>query len=308
MALLVGILPSVTAHKGLAGRAKVVKAFEHYFNTHGHDSASILMKNRYETSAKNGISVTDIARFEVGGSVAILVNTAPAVFWMLLLAYSHPGLLEDLRKEIGQMIAEQIRNGEKVRSLDITSLKTSCPLLTSTFQEVLRFRSMGTSVRQVMQDTVLNDNWLLKKDCMIQMPSRVIHKDNSIWGSDADEFNPRRFMKDEPQKTQDGRRPNATAFRAFGGGTTLCPGRHFATNEILAVVTMCIMRYDMRPTTGEWSLPDTQNTNVASVIMEPDTDVQVEISPRKGFEDGQWAFDLKDSGMVFAVVAEDRAE
>ena len=65
---------------------------------------------------------------------------------------------------------------------------------------------MGTSVRQVMEDTVLEDNWLLKKDCMIQMPSRVIRKDNAIWGSDGDEFNSRRFMKDEAQKTQDGRR------------------------------------------------------------------------------------------------------
>lgn len=310
MALVVGILPSVTAHKGLAGRAKIVKAFEHYLNTNGHEKASLLMKNRYEASAKNGVSATDIAHFEIGVSVAILVNTAPAVFWMLLLAYSHPGLLEDLRNEIGLMMTEQTRNGETVRSLDITSLKTSCPLLTSTFQEVLRFRSMGTSVRQVMQDTVLDNNWLLKKDCMIEIPSRVIHTDKSIWGSDVDEFNPRRFMKDEPQKTQDGRRPNATAFRAFGGGTTLCPGRHFATNQILAVATMCIMRYDMRPTTGEWSLPDTQNNSVlaTTVVMEPDTDVQVEISRRKGFEDGQWAFDLKDLNMVSAVVAEDRAE
>lgn len=308
MALLVGILPSVTANKGLAGRAKVVRAFEHYFDTKGHEQASILMKNRYETSTKNGVSVKDIARFEVGGSVAILVNTAPAVFWMLLLTYSHPGLVDELRKEIGPMMTEQTRNGERIRSLDITSLKTSCPLLTSTFQEVLRYRSVGTSVRQVMEDTVLDDKWLLKKDCMIQMPSRVIHKDSSIWGSDVDEFNPRRFVKDEPQKTQSGRRPNATAFRAFGGGTTLCPGRHFATNEILAVVTMFIMRYDMKPTDGEWFMPDTQNTNVTAVVMEPDTDIEVELWTRKGFEKGQWAFDLKDSGMVFAVVAEDRAD
>lgn len=45
------------------------------------------MKNRHEASAKNGVSVTDIARFEVEGSIAILVNIAPAGFWMLLLAY-----------------------------------------------------------------------------------------------------------------------------------------------------------------------------------------------------------------------------
>lgn len=185
MALLVGILPSLTAHKGLAGRTKVVKAFEHYFRTDGHKKASILMKNRYETSAKNGVSVEDIARFEVGGAVAILVNTAPAVFWMLLLAYSHPGLVDELRRDIGEMMTEKTSNGDTIRSLDITSLKTSCPLLTSTFQEVLRYRSMGTSVRQVMEDTVLDGKWLLKKDCMIQMP-----------------------------KTQRGRRPNATAFGA----------------------------------------------------------------------------------------------
>ena len=42
--------------------------------------------------------------------------------------------------------------------------------------------------------------------------------------------------------------------------------------------------------------------------MEPDADVEVKLSARKRFEEGQWAFDLKDSGMVFAVVAEDRAE
>ena len=307
MALLIGILPSVTARKGLAGRAKVARAFEHYLNTDGHKQASILMKNRYETSAKNGVAIGDIARFEVGGSIAILVNTAPAVFWMVLLTYSHPGLIDELRKEIGQMMNEQIKNGDTIRTLDITSLKTSCPLLTSTFQEVLRYRSIGTSVRQVMEDTVLDDKWLLKKDCMVQMPSRVIHKDNSIWGSDVDEFNPRRFMKDEPQKTQSGRRPNATAFRAFGGGTTLCPGRHFATNEILAVVTMFIIRYDMKPTSGEWSMPDTQNTNVTSVVMEPDTDVEVELWTRPGFEEGHWEFDLKDSMTAFAVVAEDSA-
>ena len=36
MPLFVGILPSVTAYKGIAGRAKVVQAFENYFRTDGH--------------------------------------------------------------------------------------------------------------------------------------------------------------------------------------------------------------------------------------------------------------------------------
>ncbi|MCJ1470534.1 hypothetical protein MMC07_009180 [Pseudocyphellaria aurata] len=304
MTILVGVLPSITARKGIAGRDKVAKAFENYFRIDGHKNASILMRNRYETSAKNEISEEDIARFEVGGSIAILVNTVPAAFWMLLLVYSYPGLLNDIRKELDSVVSKTVDNN-LVRYLDITLLKTKCLLLTSTFQEVLRYRSMGTSIRHVMQDTVLNDQWLLKKDCMVQMPSRIIHTDSKIWGTDVDEFNPRRFLKDQGQNMK---RPNPAAFRAFGGGTTLCPGRHFATNEVLAVVSMFVMRYDMTPTDGEWSLPKTDNTNVASVIMEPDTDVEVEISARKGFEEGRWIYDLKDSEAIVAMVAEDSAE
>ncbi len=307
ISILVGLLPSIMARKGLAARAKVVQAFEHYFRTGGHKQASVLMRNRYETSFKNGISVEDIARYEVGGATAILVNTAPAAFWMLLLIYSSPGLLNEIRKEVDPILHTTELEGEVTRSLDVTSLKANCPLLTSTFQEVLRYRSIGTSIRQVMEDTVLNGQWLLKKDAMIQMPSRVIHKDSSVWGGDVDDFDPRRFIKTHKKASGD-KPPPAAAFRAFGGGTTLCPGRHFATNEVLAVATMFLLRYDMIPVGVEWSMPKTEKTNVTSVIMEPDTDIEVEVYPRKGFETGRWVCSLRDSGKVFAVVAEDREE
>ena len=309
MAILVGFLPFVLARKGIAGRAQVAEAFEHYYQIGGHEEGSVLARNRYETSLKNGVSLKDIARYEVGGATAILVNTAPAAFWMLLYVYSHPGMLEELREEVGSiMITTVDKAGDSIRSLDITNLKTACPLLTSTLQEVLRHRSMGTSIRQVMQDTVLDDRWLLKKDCMVQMPSRVIHTDQSIWGNDVDIFNPGRFMKDKVHRTDSGKRHNPAAFRAFGGGTTLCPGRHFATTEILALVTMFVMRYDMVPIAGSWSMPTTDKTNVAAVVMEPDYDVDVEVFSRKGFENGHWAFGLKNSEMVFGMVAEDRSE
>jgi hypothetical protein len=80
MAILIGIVPSITARKGLAGRTKVGKAFEHYFRTGGHEKGSVLIRNRFESIAKNGVTLEDNARYEVGGAIAILVNTAPAVF------------------------------------------------------------------------------------------------------------------------------------------------------------------------------------------------------------------------------------
>ncbi|MCJ1244726.1 hypothetical protein MMC30_001925 [Trapelia coarctata] len=309
MTFVIGLFPSITARKGVAGRARVAEAFEEYFTTGGHKQGSVVIQKRFEVSSKYGISIGDTARYTMGGALALVVNTAPAAFWILFFVYSCPGLLEELRKEVDQIVTTQVdESGGLTRSFDISSLKTRCPLLASTFQEVLRYTAIGTSVRQVMEDTVLDNQWLLKKGAMVQMPTRIIHRDSSVWGTDVDTFNPRRFMKGEPQKTDHGKRPNPAAFRAFGGGTTLCPGRHFATTEVLAVVTMFVMRYEMAPVAGKWSMPKTDNTSIAAVIMEPDIDIEVEVSTREGSEHGRWAFGLKDSGKVFAVVAEDRSE
>lgn len=300
MSILIGILPSLTARKPVAARNKVAKAFEKYYKTGGIKDASALAKKRYQAEVNNNVPLEDIARYEVGGSIAVLVNTAPAAFWALLLFHSHPGLLNDIRKEVDACTKTTTKNSTTVKALDITSLKESCPLLLSSYQEVLRYRSMGTSVREVMEDTYL-DQWLLKKGAMLQMPSRVIHQDGSLWGDDVDEYNPRRFLPEQKKN-----RPRDVCFRAFGGGKTLCPGRHFATNEILAVVATFVARFDMKPVEGEWRLPTTMNTNVAAVVMQPDHDMDVEIKTRQGFEDVKWAIDLRTSENIFALVTEDK--
>lgn len=158
---------------------------------------------------------------------------------------------------------------------------------------------MGTSVREVMEDTYLGQ-WLLKKGAMLQMPSRIIHQDARLWGSNDTHFNPRRFLPEERKN-----RPRDVCFRTFGGGKTVYLARHFATNEVLAVVAAFIARLDMKPTKGEWKLPTTQNTNVAPVVMEPDDDIEVEIKTREGLEGTKWTISLNNSDRIFAMVTED---
>jgi cytochrome P450 len=300
MSILIGVLPSLTARKPIAAREKVAKAFEAYFRAGGVEQASALAKLRYKTAVDNGLPLEDMARFEVGNSIAIMVNTVPAAFWTLFLVFSHPGLADEVRAEIDACV--ETAPGTNTKTVDITTLKSACPLLLSAYQEALRHRSMGTSVRQVMEDTYLGP-WLLKKGAMLQMPSRVIHQDTTLWGSDAAEFNPRRFLPENRQN-----RPKDVCFRAFGGGKTLCPGRHFATNEVLAVVAVFLARLDMKPIgTGGWKTPACDNTNVAAVVMEPDVDVEVEVSVRKGMEGVKWQVRLDGKGdKVFAMVTEDQ--
>ncbi|KAL8940751.1 MAG: hypothetical protein Q9211_002132 [Gyalolechia sp. 1 TL-2023] len=302
--ILINRLPSLTARKACRARDLVGDALRHYFEAKHHEYGSTLVQNRYNTSKQHKASVGDIARFEVGNTLAVLVNTAPAVFWMLLYLYSNPLALQECRDEVESVVSDTNETNGRKRTVNITSIKQNCPILTSTFQEVLRQRTLGAQVRQVMQDTMLDGRYLLKKDATVIMPSLVMHTDPAVWGSDVSDFDHKRFTKGKD--AQSSHKPNPKALRAFGGGTTLCPGRHFATTEILATVVMFILRYDLFPLDDRWTTPKTEKTNIAAVVMEPDTDITVRVVPREGSADCEWDFKLADSSMVFGVAAEDR--
>ena len=73
------------------------------------------------------------------------------------------------------------------------------------------------------------------------------------------------------------------AFRAFGGGKTLCPGRHFATNEILAFVAMIVLMFDIdSPDGGKQGLriPEKDDGVMPVHILEPKVPVKVLIRLR----------------------------
>ncbi|EEP80138.1 conserved hypothetical protein [Uncinocarpus reesii 1704] len=194
MLMLAAPFPSYTARKHILARDKVTKALEKYFAERHFDHGSKVAKARFDTSVRNKVALPDIGRFEIGGTVAILTNTYPAVYWTLLLVYVAPGLLADLRAEIdAALIIDPLKNNI---TIDITVMKSRCPLLLSTLKESLRYRGMGVAVREVVEDTELG-GYLLKKGAMLQVPIQVVHSDQACWGEDAKSFNPRRFLKDD---------------------------------------------------------------------------------------------------------------
>ena len=211
---------------------------------------------------------------------------------MLYHIYSDPAVLKDCRKEVAKIMAtDHTAQGTLMRSLDITTLKSKCPILGSTFQEVLRCHAVGTSVRQVMRDTLLEDKYLLKEGSVILMPSVVVHSDASIWGPAVSTFNHRRFFKPttsaSAKNSSTSKVPNPSAFRAFGGGTTLCPGRHFATTITMATVVMFLMRYEMVPLEGRWPQMTADNTRAVAAVEQPDHEIEAEVKVRSGFEEGE---------------------
>jgi len=132
-----------------------------------------------------------------------------------------------------------------VVTLDVSQIQGHNSLLTSIFKKVLRYHGVGTSVRVVTQDHLLDGKYLLKKGGIVMIHGAVQHTSVPAYGEHVYDFQHNRFVPSLGVK-----RPSPVAFRGFGGGSTLCPGRHFTSTEVLAFVALMITRFDFEPTEG----------------------------------------------------------
>ncbi|KAF2115747.1 cytochrome P450 [Lophiotrema nucula] len=302
--LLMNIFPSLLAKDSLEAREFMTRAFVRYFEQSGHLDGSELINTRFKHSTEHKVPVEDIARFEVGNTIGILTNTVPGSFWVVYHLFSNPVALAECREELSKVISDvptTVDNGETttLRTIDMSQVKVSCPILLSTLQEVLRVHTVGISTRMVMQDHVLDGKYLLKKGGTVMIPTPVHHTNTSTWGTDVHEFNHRRFLPKE-------RRHNPVSFRGFGGGTTLCPGRHFASTEILTFAAMLILRFDVTPVGGNWVNLTTNKADMWEATPMPDSDIEVKITPRdqKG-KFSKWRILVTDSDKAMPLAAED---
>lgn len=298
--LTMGRLGQWLAPDCVKSRDFLASVFEDFFKKGGHVTASGLTRQRYDWYISRGFPVRDYAQLEAGHGVAILGNTVPTTFWFVLHIFSDPEILKACREEVlAYVVDSKDADGTPIRTLDVMALKASCPLLLSVFKEAMRVHGKGVGIRGVMQDHLLDGKWLVKKDTTIFMPSTVQHFDRERWGADATEYHHDRFTdKARP-------RVNNISYRAFGGGTTLCPGRHFATTEIMTFAAMLMLRFEMVPKGGEWEMPTTDKARLTSVMPAPDYDIDVQVKRRKGDEGVKWVWKLTESEKGIILGSED---
>ncbi|KAL4973067.1 cytochrome P450 [Aspergillus desertorum] len=283
--LVTGFMQSIVARQSLRAREALVKSFERYYNRQefSHEEASPYIKAQYQIFSENGLSDADIAKTSTAFSIALMGNTIPATFWLLYHIFASDTVLQDCRKELSAVLQKTGRDGGR-RSLDLMLVEESCPRLLSTFKESMRMHSMGTAVTKVMEDQMLDNKYLLKKGAYVLIPAGIQHTDQSLWGKDANEFNHLRFVGESMNDKRRSRDP--PGYRPFGGGWTLCPGRHIATSMVLGFAAAAIMSFDMQTRSGQWITPTIKNSNLGVGIGQPDEDLVVELRRRN---EEEWA-------------------
>ncbi|CAG8976223.1 hypothetical protein HYALB_00010769 [Hymenoscyphus albidus] len=136
-----------------------------------------------------------------------LINTNAYLlcFWCLAYLLHDEMLLKDITSEIQPAFQSD-------GSLNMQYLLDSCPLLDSLYEEILRISNYPIGVRVITTAVAVGDT-LLQPGRQLLMPYSQMHFDPEVFGSNAKEFDAKRFLYNK-------RLVRSSSYRPFGGGLT----------------------------------------------------------------------------------------
>ncbi|KAE8556219.1 hypothetical protein EYB25_000919 [Talaromyces marneffei] len=193
-----------------------------------------------------GVGTNDIATILVTLHWAINTNTRKTAFWVLTYLLYNPSHIEPLRRQTA-----------------------------NAFFETLRMSSNAASVRNVNKDTVIGYKHL-RKGNRIMIPYRLLHFDESVYGPDVYSFKPERFAGSNAEKLTRG-----DSWRPFGGGKTMCSGRHIAKCATLMFLSLVLRKFDIEIVGGrKMPAPDLGRPVLGIMALKDDQDYTMRISER----------------------------
>ncbi|KAG2949183.1 hypothetical protein JG687_00006588 [Phytophthora cactorum] len=168
-------------------------------------------------------------------------TTATAMSWFLVMINRYPKILENVRREIHDKLPDLASGKQKVPSLEDTHRLV---YLEAAIKETLRlFPVAPISGRTAMRDVTMSNGVFLAKGTSVHMPHYMMGRMNSVWGQDAEEFKPDRWIDPVTRKIL---AVSVFKFSAFYGGPHACLGMKFAMSEIKITLATLLSRYNFK--------------------------------------------------------------
>jgi cytochrome P450 len=142
-----------------------------------------------------------------------------------------------LREEIRANLPS-LDSGDSVTHVEIENL----PYLNAVCNEVFRFMpSVPVTLREAIRETVVA-GVPIPKGTVILLAPWAINKSEALWGPDANEFNPERWMGEGMSNT--GGSKSNYSYLTFLHGPRSCIGQAFAKAEMKCLVAAVVGRFE----------------------------------------------------------------
>lgn len=164
-------------------------------------------------------------------------TTAGTLSFALHYLSLNPAIADRARAEIEAVIG---RDGAPTQFEQVAKLRYVRRIV----DETLRLWPSGPAFfRKARADTTLS-GYPIGKGATILVVLLALHRDRRLWGENAEEFDPDRFLPAAVRA-----RP-AHAYKPFGVGARACIGRQFALHEAVLALSRILTRFDVVPTPG----------------------------------------------------------
>ena len=163
-----------------------------------------------------------------------------------------------------EMISSELRStfpeaGNELLLTFDTVQPPSLPYTAAVFNESLRmYPPVPVELKESTAESTFPDGTWLPKGSVVLWVPWAMGRSKNIWGDDADEFQPERWLIAEDKSEQLSLKTmNAFAFPVFNGGPRACLGKRMAELLAVHVIASLIWKYDFeevsdkKPTLGE---------------------------------------------------------
>jgi len=169
-------------------------------------------------------------------AAAGLETTSTTLEWAMSELLRHPHVMKSLQEEIECVVGKD----RKVNESDVASMK----YLHCVVKETLRlYPSAVIAVPHESVEAVTVGRYHIPKKTMLIVNVWAIGRDPNVWGTDACEYKPERFMKDEHVNSAD---QSDFSMIPFSAGRRGCPGALMAIPTIEIVLAQLLHIFNWR--------------------------------------------------------------
>lgn len=176
-------------------------------------------------------------------------TTASALTWATYLLSCYPDVQTRLREEVRERLPPLDADTD-ITSADIDKM----PYLNAVCNEVLRFFSpVPRTSREAAEDTTVQ-GFPIPKGTVVMLSPWATNVDQNLWGADALEFKPERWLAKDAADTKSASSGGATsvyAFLTFLHGPRSCIGASFARSEFACLLAAWVGRFEFDLVNGE---------------------------------------------------------
>lgn len=185
--------------------------------------------------------------------------------WLLLAMVAYPDKQKKCQEELDSVIGRlRVPNFEDRESL---------PYLRATVREALRWRPAGPiGIQHYTTEDDMYREFFIPRGTICIANIWSMNRDRNIYGLDADDFNPDRFMDDQGQLLSALPNTKDEGHVSFGFGPRICLGRHLANNSIFMNIACLLWAANIsaiKDENGKPTLPDTLRGTDRGIMMGP---------------------------------------